>query len=1141
MNSNFSFIFHIWQEIAETAAEAEKFALTAPVTSAFYSRLALEKIVNWLYENDADLVEPYETTLSACMYEQSFKDIIPPSIYKQLSFIRKEGNNAVHGKKVTQYSAVSSLKFLHRFLCWLSRIYTETPVEPDKFDENFIPKTGNGKRTIAQLHALQKEHDNQQKQLAEERRKLLEKEEELARVKQELEEIKERKEARQHIPTPANPYTEAETRNLFIDELLRETSWDAETKDVVEFEIQGMPEEVNPTGIGYVDYVLWGDNGLPLALVEAKRTTVDLDAGKIQSFLYANCLEQMFGQRPIIFCTNGYDTFIWDDLFYSQERSVQGLYTKSELQLIIDRRNKRRDIRNFPINNTIVNRYYQKEAIKRIAEELVVEDKGKLWGKKRKALVVMATGAGKTRTAAALVDVLEKAHWAKRVLFLADRNALVRQAKNAFKTHVPSLSAIDLTQERQDESTRLVFSTYPTIMNRIDQSRNEDLRFYSPGHFDIIIVDEAHRSIYQKYRAIFEYFDSLLVGLTATPKNETDHDTYHLFDCEEDVPTYYYELDQAVDDKYLLLGKGQPVDLGFIKRGIKYDELSEEDKVKYEQTFRDEEGNFQKEIGGSAINQWLFNKNTIDKVIDYFMTNGIKVEGGDKIGKSIIFARNHKHAEHIEKRFKKQYPELGPNFIQIIDNYDRYAQTTLNNFSEKNRQPQIAISVDMLDTGIDIHEIVNLVFFKPVYSKAKFWQMIGRGTRLCADLFGPGEDKEMFYIFDFCCNFEFFDINPEGIERTNSKSLSQRIFETRILISEELRDINLQEEKYINYRIKLLDLSHTLIDELWKQKSSFRIKTKLRYVDKYKDRNNWDNLTEGDITELFEHLGNLVAIDDDDELAKRFDLLMYNLQLAQLRRNPERTRYAGIVTGIAQNLLRISNIPAIKNKLGLIQAIADEYFFKDDIELANLEEIRENIRELVKLIKKDEQKIYLTDLKDTITPREIFDIVSEFPKNGKYLKKVGKFIRDHKYHLTITKLRNNQPITTAELAELERIVFDGEERGTLDDYNKETHNKPLGIFIRSIVGLDVHVAKKAFSNFIDETAPTANQIKFINTIIEHLEQNGIIDPGMLYEVPFTNIDDQGIEGVFDENQANKVFQIINELANNAIPLKQGQG
>src|SRR5690606_20323157 len=622
------------------------------------------------------------------------------------------------------------------------------------------------------IKELQEKSDALEKLLSEKKIQLektleLQKENELLKLQLDKQQqlVKERKQERQidvdfeEVIPILN--SETDTRKLFIDVLLKEAGWDnLKLHRDLEYKVIGMPVSVNPSGIGYVDYVLWDDNGMPLAVIEAKKTLHDSKKGKHQAVLYANCLEQMTSQRPIIFYTNGFETHVWDDLFYP-ERKVSGFYTKDELQYIIERRNTRKDLRQFQVNRDIAGRPYQLEAIKRVAEALVVTNQNQLKGKNREALLVMATGSGKTRVSAAIVDMLTKSHWAKRVLFLADRNALVTQAKNAFKEHVPHLSAIDLTKEKEDNGTRLVFSTYPTIMNRIDSLKNDDGRFYGAGHFDVIIIDEAHRSVYQKYRAIFEYFDAILIGLTATPKKDIDHNTYSLFNIEDDNPTFAYELNQAVQDKFLVPPKALDVPVKFVHEGIKYSELSDADKLKFEETFIDGASGDEEdiEISKSAINKFLFNNETVDVVLDYLMTHGIKVEGGDKLGKTIIFAKNHKHAVFIEDRFNKNYPEWSGKFLRVIDNYESKAQDILEKFCEdkKELEPQIAVSVDMMDTGVDAPRVVNLVFFKQVKSYAKFWQMIGRGTRLRPDLFGPGMDKECFMIFDICDNFSFFN------------------------------------------------------------------------------------------------------------------------------------------------------------------------------------------------------------------------------------------------------------------------------------------------------------------------------------------------------------------------------------------------
>ena len=485
----------------------------------------------------------------------------------------------------------------------------------------------------------------------------------------------------------------------------------------------------------------------------------DARVGQQQAKLYADCLEKQFGQRPVIFYTNGYEHWLWDDTRYPP-RSVQGFLTKDELQLAIQRRTLRKPLGAEEIDGAIVERFYQTRAIRRVAEAFEKDHQ-------RKALLVMATGAGKTRTVIALADLLMRANWAKRVLFLADRVALVRQAVNAFKRHLPSSAPVNLVTEK-DGQGRVYVSTYPTMMNLIDDTADGKRRF-GVGHFDLVVIDEAHRSVYRKYGAIFDYFDSLLVGLTATPKDEVDRDTYRLFELQRGVPTDAYGLDEAVKDGYLVPPRAVSVPLKFIRQGMRYDDLSEDEKEQWDAIEWDEDGNVPSQVDPPAINKWLFNADTVDKVLEHLMTHGLKVAAGDRLGKTIIFAKNHDHAQFIAQRFDANYPHLKGSFARVIDFKTDYAQSLIEDFCQADKAPHIAISVDMLDTGIDVPEVVNLVFFKIVRSKTKFWQMLGRGTRLCPDLFGPGQNKEFFYVFDFCQNFEFFNQNPQARRRCDRR------------------------------------------------------------------------------------------------------------------------------------------------------------------------------------------------------------------------------------------------------------------------------------------------------------------------------------------------------------------------------------
>jgi len=847
-------------------------------------------------------------------------------------------------------------------------------------------------------------------------------------------------------------------------------------------------------------------------------------------------LEEKFGRRPIIFYTNGFETWIWDDQFYPP-RQIFGFYAKDELELLIERRLSRKDIRKYNPNPDIAGRYYQREAIQRITETFVRDGEDGITSNRRKALAVMATGSGKTRTAIALVDILMKANWAKRVLFLADRNALVTQAKRSFNDNVGHLTAIDLTKSIEDSTTRLVFSTYPTIMNRIDNAKNDAGMVYGVGHFDLIIVDEAHRSIYKKYEAIFQYFDSLIVGLTATPKDETHSDTYQAFACEQGNPTYFYELDQAIKDEWLVPPKKIKMGTKFLRRGIKYSELSKAEKEQFEKLFAARGEEVPNIIDPSAINRWLFNEDTVIKVLDALMTKGHKVESGDKIGKTIIFAKNQLHADFIQTTFDKQYPEHKGKFAQTISHRDKkYAQDLIDKFKDPKQYPQIAISVDMLETGIDVPEIVNLVLFKPIYSVSKFWQIIGRGTRLCENLYGVDQHKEDFYVFDCFGNCDYFEalIGEESTEGGSlQKSISHRIFELRILIAEALRAPQFQEDSMQQYRNDLLAVSHELVKERYGQrKEVFRVRMHLAIIKKYSKRANWDNLS-ADLVALTGEIGPLIILKDKDEKAKLFDALLYKMQLAYCNGDPTFERGKQNLVARAKRLATLSNIPVVRAKMPLLTRIQSKGFWKE-LSFPSLEKIRLELRDLMSLLKPDKQDVEYTNFADElgeVSEPEDLKLPSA-PAN--YLDRVRSFIRRNQDYMVIQKLRTNKPITSEELLKLEQLLFDGGERGTKADFIKATNtSQPIGQFIRSILGLDRNAAMTAFSTFLEKGNLSANQQQFLETIINNFTINGFIDPAQLYESPYTDINMAGLDGVFNDGDSSMIVSIIRGVNGNA--------
>ena len=848
------------------------------------------------------------------------------------------------------------------------------------------------------------------------------------------------------------------------------------------------------------------------------------------------CLQAQYGQRPIIFYSNGYDHWIWDDASYPP-RAVQGFFKKPELELLIQRRTSRKKLAEAVINDDIVNRYYQHRAVRRIGETFEVDNQ-------RKALLVMATGGGKTRVVVALADVLTRCNWAKRILFLADRVALVKQAVNAFKTHLPDSSPVNLVSEKHADG-RVFISTYPTMMGLIDDAIDGQRRF-GVGHFDLIIIDEAHRSVYQKYRAIFDYFDAMLVGLTATPTDEIDHNTFSLFDLESGVPTDAYGLDEAVAERYLVPPKAISVPLKFQREGIKYQDLSEEEKEQWDALEWDEDGNVPDAVDSAALNQWLFNIDTVDKVLENLMTQGEKVAGGDRLGKTIIFAKNNAHADFIADRFNVNYPHYKGAFARVVTYKTEYAQSLIDEFSIKEGMPHIAISVDMLDTGIDVPEVVNLVFFKVVRSKTKFWQMIGRGTRLCPDLYGPGEDKQFFNVFDYCQNLEFFsqELPPDDVKAP--VPLSTRLFRARLAMLDTLDKLAAAGSSAAETRSamggpqddgqlrdELAGLLHQQVAAM--NLENFVVRPKRKLVERFTKLESWHKLDADAHTELSQQVADLpTALLDNDEEAKRFDLLVLRTQLAILQALPDFASLRERIQAIASALEEQEAIPAIKAQMVLIQSVAGDEWW-EDVTVAMLEAARKKLRALVKLIEKGKKNIVYTDFEDELGTGTTINLpgISIGMNLAKFKDKARQFLREHESHLSLQRLRRNQPLTPSDLIELERMLVEaGGSTEVIEQAKAQSHG--LGIFIRSLVGLDRETAKQAFSQFVVGTTATASQLEFIDLIVDYLTENGVMDAARLYESPFTDISQQGPEALFLPAKVTEMVRVLEEIRARAV-------
>ena len=1072
-----------FSSFADVAISAEKIILIDPEASIINSRRAMEFALKWMYSVDGELERPYQDNLYSLMNAEEYRQIVGPDLWKRMNYIRRSGNNVAHSnKKLGRDEAMLCLENLFIYLDYIAHCYSDH-YEDRSFDKSLIiSRLEKVKQSKEIANAVNEDLIKEQKKSAKQELDLQKLIEENASLKEALS-ARRQEQQKTYVPKPLD-LSEYKTRKLYIDSMLMDAGW-TEGKDWMnEVEISGMP---NKSGIGFADYVLYDDMHRPLAIIEAKRTCVDVAKGRQQAKLYADLLEKEYKRRPVIFLTNGFETHIIDGQY--PERKCSVIYSKRDLEKWFNLLTMRTSLKYVVVNKNIAGRYYQEAAIKAVCNSF--DEKNR-----RKALLVMATGSGKTRTVIALCDCLLKAGWVKNILFLADRNSLVTQAKRSFVNMLPNLSCTNLVEEKDNYNAHCVFSTYQTMMNCIDTVNDNEGKLFTCGHFDLVICDEAHRSIYNKYRDIFSYFDAPLVGLTATPKDEIDKNTYEIFELENGVPTYGYDLAQAVKDGYLVDYISVESRLKFIEQGIVYDELSEEDKKAYEDTFKDEQGNLPEAISSSALNTWLFNEDTIKQVLNILMTEGIKIEYGQKIGKTIIFAKNHDHAEKILKVFNQEYPHL-PDFAKVIDNYMTYAQSAIDEFSDPKKMPQIAISVDMLDTGIDVPEVLNLVFFKKVMSKAKFWQMIGRGTRLCPGLL-DGADKQKFYIFDFCGNFEFFRMN-KGKASANMIALQGAIFNLKFEITYKLQDIEYQMDRLIAYRKALVQQMSEKVQEL--PRDNFAVRQHLKYVELYSTESNYQTLqTYEDTLIVKEEVAPLILPDGEDASAVRFDALMYGIELAYLvgkKYSKARTDLYKKVTGIAS----VANIPEIQAQSELINKILDTDYV-DNAGINEFEEIREQLRDLMKYLPHPNIR-YDTNFTDEILSTEWNESELENDELKNYKAKAEYYIRQHQDNIAIAKLKTNRPLTSTDIASLEEILW--QEIGTKQDYEQEIGTKPLGEFVREIVGLDMNAAKEAFSEYLTNTSLDSRQIYFVNQIIEYIVHNGMMkDLSVLQESPFTD-------------------------------------
>ena len=1117
-SSNFEFLRRIIPELAELGGFAEQYIYADPSSCAVKLRSFLEKFVDIVYQISGTVRVP-ESNLHELLTNDKFLDAIPRSIIPSLHTLRIRGNKAAHGENISSEEAASLVKIAFDISQWIAISFfglseSDIPV----FNQSVrvdIKNTWSVERQKVLKELIEKE--NQVEKLVFELSLERQKNENLRITGSDLANLFSKGQA----TADELKFSEAATRKYLIDQALISAGWDVgkngkNTSEVTQEEkVDGQPTK---SGIGYIDYVLWDSmSNKPLAIIEAKKTSVDANEGKKQASLYADSLQKKYNHRPVIYYTNGYDVYLWNDRANEPPRQIWGFYSKDSLEYLLFKSANKVSLNSINANDKIINRLYQYEALKRVTE--------KFENKRRKALIVLATGTGKTRVAVAICDALSRAGWTKRILFLCDRRELRKQAKNVFQEYLGGEPWVYVNQATyRDRQKRIYLATYPAI-SQVYQS-------FDVGFFDLIIADESHRSIYNSYSDIFQYFDCLQIGLTATPRNIISHNTFSMFDCKPNDPTAYYDYEDAIKDNppYLTPFEVFNVTTKFQRDGIKYAELTDEQKQQLEEQYSNAESfDFEK----NDVDRIIFNKDTSRSIIRNLMDNGIRDASGMQIGKTIIFARNHFHAVQLQEAFDELYPQYGGKFCQIIDTYDPRSEQLIDDFKGLGTNPEltIAISVDMLDTGIDVPEILNLVFAKPIKSYVKFWQMIGRGTRLCQNLLGGGKDKAIFRIFDHWGNFEWFDLYYKNAQPDVGKSLYQRIFEERILLAENA--LQKFDQTAFDMAIELITRDLNSVDSC----NSITVREHRREIKTLLSDNNLKNFSP-EVKQLLQTtiapLMHEVYIRGQYD-AYNFDLLITRAQSGLLKKTSIEDYKGELINKI--NALE-KNLNQVKEKSNILSHVLSENYWAS-VTVLELERVRKELRSIMQ---------FHQNIGPVTIPHKIVDIaeneedfISERYKiKNKQVDMVAYRVRVESVlkslvdnNVTLNKIRSGEPINNKDLDILISMILTQHpdiDLSILNEFFPETSGH-LDLAIRNIIGLNPEFINERLSKFVfAHPELNSTQIKFISMIKNHISKYGSLKFEKLYEAPFTTIHTQSIYGVFpDTDQANEIINIVREI------------
>ncbi|MGF6905906.1 DEAD/DEAH box helicase family protein [Fusobacterium sp. PH5-44] len=1130
MPANFDFLINKkeYTLFSEACIKTERILSTSLTMCILGSYEALELAVRWVYSVENISSRDKYKTLEEFISDPLFVSLVDKKVYLKLPYIIKLWKYTLESDdNLTKDDGVLALSILFEFVTWIDYTYG-LEYFPRELKEEDIP--------VDIITSINEE-------MALENRSILQKNrEEIKKFQDQVTSVGQyfvskkvtNRETRKFVP---NDFDTMSVREYYIDLDLKFAGWDLEidVKKGIQYTIGNMVDGKEKIAI---DYVLLGKDGLPLAIIEGKYSLEDFEYGRKRALKYAAHIGNDMRRIPVVFLLHGGNYYYLENL-NSTPRMISGIFNIEDLHRIRNQVKSKKNLVTVSADPRITNYTYQIEAAK-----AVIHDIGE---NKRKSIVFISSGLGKTRILAGVIDLMSRANYISSVLYLTGRKTNLKYVKKMLKNLIVGMSVGEYSEEL-DENTRLVISTTESIMKEIGNISGSGEKYFSPGQFDLIVVDEVYRNTVVAYKKIFDYFDSLVVGISPLPQSDIDSKISEFFNLKQDENSYIYHYEEALQkEKIIVPYNVVNIPNRLFENEMFYDQLSTENKNHCEETYTDDKSKMLNWVPSVMNNNYLMSVHTIDLALEDIMKVGIISSKDECIGKTILFAQNKNHAELILQRFRMKFTEFASDFAKIAYCDDNNA---VDDFVDPEKKVNLLIDVGFATAGLDLPEVVNVVLFKKIYSKYEFYQMVNIGNRSCKNITlvdskeGLYIGKKRYYVFDYLGNFDFFNEEKNHTDGLEIKNVSEEIFSRCVEIVYSIQKESLIDRESHNFSEKIINF---LIEQVKKAGKEFdNVHFQLSNIERYYRKNTYfPALKEEDKKILITQVAPLIEIDGSDEHALQFDNFMYGLILAQLEGTAFVIKAKRQLVNICNMLKKNEHIDPIRKEKEFIEYYGSRKFL-DNSTIVDLENLRMKIRTLMKYVfeiisetaDENTQKTTLEKMETDLNASNE-DVLEEMEKEiekddgvdniREYKEKVTRWIKSKLLLSAIYKLRNNMPLLPQDYKDLEKAFT--KTLGTKKEYESAYGNLPYGLLVRETIPLERESVKVAFFNVNTDKTLNEEQKAFISKMMEYIINHGYMD-----ELKLVNGEIEGFdkfEDIFDNEREKKIIKILREIKGNA--------